>query len=202
MSLQDQELLERLNHLLDKSSVDIAEESRLKLVGFVLLINKWNKAYNLTSIRDPFEMLVKHIMDSLAVAPFITGKRIADVGTGPGLPGIPLAIIYPEKQFYLVDSLGKRIRFIKQVLHDLDIKNVHAIQTRVEDFQPNEKFDNILSRAFASLSDMLIWCQHLVAEDGYFLALKGQIQDQELNSIPELFSVVESVPLRVPSLVG
>ncbi|MFA0698620.1 16S rRNA (guanine(527)-N(7))-methyltransferase RsmG, partial [Vibrio sp. 10N.222.49.C9] len=135
-----------------------------QLVGYVELLNKWNKAYNLTSVRNPSDMLVKHIMDSIVVSPHLDGKRFIDVGTGPGLPGIPLSIMNPDCEFFLLDSLGKRIRFIKQVVHELKIENVTPVLSRVEEFQPEVKFDAVLSRAFASMTDMVNWCRHLPKE--------------------------------------
>ncbi|MDW3155937.1 16S rRNA (guanine(527)-N(7))-methyltransferase RsmG, partial [Vibrio sp. 779(2023)] len=131
----------KLDSLIAQTDLDVSEKQREQLVGYVELLDKWNKAYNLTSVRDPLEMLVKHILDSIVVGTHLQGERFIDVGTGPGLPGIPLAIMHPEKTFFLLDSLGKRIRFIKQVVHTLGLKNVTPIQSRVEEFQPEEKFD-------------------------------------------------------------
>ena len=116
-------MLEKLKKLVAQTSLVLSEHQLQQLVTYVELLDKWNSAYNLTSVRDPEEMLVKHIMDSLAVAPFVTGQRIIDVGTGPGLPGIPLAIALPDKQFYLLDSLGKRIRFLNHVKLQLKLQN-------------------------------------------------------------------------------
>lgn len=173
-----------------------------KLIEFVLLLNKWNKAYNLSSVRQPSEMLVKHIFDSIVIAPFLEGNNFADVGTGPGLPGIPLAIMCPDKSFTLIDSLGKRVTFMKQAIHELKLTNVIPIQSRVENVQVTQSFDGVLSRAFASLNDMLHWCQHLTDDKGVFLALKGQLHQQELNDIPAQFTLVQSIPLLIPSLTG
>jgi 16S rRNA (guanine527-N7)-methyltransferase len=194
-------LSEQFDHLADGLDFDISLEQKQKLIGFVELMAKWNKAYNLTSVRNIDEMMVKHIFDSIVVAPFLTKETYADVGTGPGLPGVPLAIMHPEKQFVLIDSLGKRIRFIKQALHELGIKNVEAIQARVETVT-DKKVNAVLSRAFASIKDMLEWCEHLVEEDGQFLALKGQIHQLELDEIPSSFKVLNTEKLNVPSLDG
>ncbi|GAA5218719.1 16S rRNA (guanine(527)-N(7))-methyltransferase RsmG [Corallincola platygyrae] len=169
-----------------------------KLLGFLALLHKWNKAYNLTSVRDPREMLVRHLLDSLVVSPHLQGlNRIIDVGTGPGLPGIPLAILMPDIQFTLLDSLGKRIRFQKQVCHELGLTNVESIQSRVEKFQPDHPFDAVISRAFASIGDMLSWCDHLGC---YFLAMKGTYPEQELIEIPEKYRVNQVHSLDVPAL--
>lgn len=182
--------------------LEISPQQQDLLIKFVLLLHKWNKAYNLSSVRDPQEMLVKHIFDSIVVSPHLKGRHFADVGTGPGLPGIPLAIMHPDRHFTLIDSLGKRIRFIKQAMHELGISNVTPIQSRVEKVKPEKLFDGVLSRAFASLNDMLHWCEHLAGEQGMFLALKGQLKDDEINQIPAQFTLVQSVPLLIPSLVG
>ncbi|AKB01873.1 16S rRNA (guanine(527)-N(7))-methyltransferase RsmG [Vibrio cholerae] len=193
----------KLDALISKTSLTVTEQQREQLVGYVQLLDKWNKAYNLTSVRDPMEMLVKHILDSLVVSPHLVGERFIDVGTGPGLPGIPLAIMHPDKEFVLLDSLGKRIRFLKQVIHDLKINNVLPVQSRVEEFDPESGFDGVLSRAFASMTDMVNWCQHLPKPNaGVFLALKGVRPDDEITLLPEWCSVTDIKALQVPELEG
>ncbi|WP_104398610.1 16S rRNA (guanine(527)-N(7))-methyltransferase RsmG [Vibrio penaeicida] len=193
----------KLDALLEETSLDVSDTQKAQLIGYVTLLDKWNKAYNLTSVRDPLEMIVKHIMDSIVVSTHLEGKRFIDVGTGPGLPGIPLAIMNPEKSFTLLDSLGKRIRFIKQVLHELKIENVTPVQSRVEEFQPEIGFDGVLSRAFASVLDMVEWCQHLPKpESGVFLALKGVKPESELAQLPDWCSVIDIKALNVPELEG
>ncbi len=193
-------MLEKLKKLVAQTSLVLSEHQLQQLVAYVQLLDKWNSAYNLTSVRDPEEMLVKHIMDSLVVAPFVSGQRIIDVGTGPGLPGIPLAIALPDKQFYLLDSLGKRIRFLNHVKLQLKLQNFEAIQSRVEDHQPETGYDAVLSRAFASMTDMVNWCQHLPAVDGQFLAMKGALAQEEIAALPNFVKVVGSHPLQVPTL--
>ncbi|EGR4488328.1 16S rRNA (guanine(527)-N(7))-methyltransferase RsmG [Vibrio cholerae] len=193
----------KLDALISKTSLTVTEQQREQLVGYVQLLDKWNKAYNLTSVRDPMEMLVKHILDSLVVSPHLVCERFIDVGTGPGLPGIPLAIMHPDKEFVLLDSLGKRIRFLKQVIHDLKINNVLPVQSRVEEFDPESGFDGVLSRAFASMTDMVNWCQHLPKPNGgVFLALKGVRPDDEITLLPEWCSVTDIKALQVPELEG
>ncbi|MFT6984698.1 MAG: 16S rRNA (guanine527-N7)-methyltransferase [Psychromonas sp.] len=196
------DLLEQLQIMIDKTELEISAPQKKQLVQLVELLNKWNKAYNLTSVRDPKQMLVKHIMDSIVVSPHLQGERFIDVGTGPGLPGLPLAILNPDKQFVLLDSLGKRLRFIRQAILELGLKNVTAVQSRVEEYQPEHKFDVVLSRAFASLQDMLFWCKHLPNEHGHFLALKGQLPKQEIVNLDKDFKFIESIPLNVPCLEG
>lgn len=182
--------------------VDVTEQQKDQLINFVLLIHKWNKAYNLTSVRDPQQMLIKHIIDSIVVAPYLTKSRYIDVGTGPGLPGIPLSIMHPDKHFVLLDSLGKRVRFMKQAGFEMGLTNIEPVQSRVEQYQSDLPLDGVLSRAFASIKDMLHWCQHLVDSKGEFLALKGQYPEQEIALLPEGFEVVESVELDIPALDG
>lgn len=197
------QLRTQLDSLIAQTTLDVSEQQRDQLVGYVEMLNKWNKAYNLTSVRDPQEMLIKHIMDSIVVSTHLQGNSFIDVGTGPGLPGIPLSIMNPDKQFVLLDSLGKRIRFIKQVLHELKIENVTPVQSRVEEYQPEERFDAVLSRAFASMTDMVEWCHHLPKTDGgCFLALKGQLPQSEIEQLPEWCSVTDIKALSVPQLEG
>lgn len=195
-------MLQRLNGLLMQAGIVITDTQKTQLVQLVELLHKWNKAYNLTSVRDPDAMLVKHILDSLVVSPHLRGERFIDVGTGPGLPGLPLAIINPDKQFVLLDSLGKRINFIRQVIQELGLTNVTPVKSRVEEYQPDVGFDCVLSRAFASLEDMLSWCHHLPSEQGSFLALKGQYPEQELAQLPANIRLVACHELRVPELEG
>ncbi|MEZ6931487.1 MULTISPECIES: 16S rRNA (guanine(527)-N(7))-methyltransferase RsmG [Aeromonas] len=195
-------MLERLNGLLMQAGIVITDTQKTQLVQLVELLHKWNKAYNLTSVRDPDAMLVKHILDSLVVSPHLHGERFIDVGTGPGLPGLPLAIINPDKQFVLLDSLGKRISFIRQVIQELGLTNVTPVKSRVEEYQPEVGFDAVLSRAFASLEDMLSWCHHLPSPEGSFLALKGQYPEQELAQLPANIRLVACHELRVPELEG
>lgn len=190
----------QLKTYLAEMKMSATQLQQKQLIGFVEMLNKWNKAYNLTAVRDPEQMLIRHIMDSLTVSPYLEGERFIDVGTGPGLPGIPLAIMNPDKQFVLLDSLGKRIRFQKQVQFELKISNITSVESRVETYDPDIKFDGVLSRAFASIQDMLSWCQHLSTEKGTFYALKGQLNQQELQQIPAGFSLVETIVLHVPRL--
>lgn len=193
-------LAAQLKTYLAETGLNVSDEQQQQLLGFVAMLNKWNKAYNLTSVRDPEQMLIRHIMDSLVVSPHLKGQRFIDVGTGPGLPGIPLAILNPDKEFVLLDSLGKRIRFQKQVHIELKLKNIQSVESRVEAFQDPQGFDGVLSRAFASVADMLSWCQHLPAQNGVFYALKGQLNPEELTGIPEGYSIRESIELKVPQL--
>lgn len=192
----------KLDSLLAQANIQVSEQQKDQLIELVNLLNKWNKAYNLTSVRDPQEMLVKHILDSLVVSPYLQGDRFIDVGTGPGLPGLPLAIINPDKQFVLLDSLGKRVSFIRNAVLKLRLTNVTPVLSRVEEYQPEEKFDGVLSRAFASLKDMTEWCHHLLSSDGLFYALKGIYHQEEVQNLNDIFIVEKVVSLDVPTLVG
>jgi 16S rRNA (guanine527-N7)-methyltransferase len=158
---------------------------------YLTLLNKWNAAYNLTAVRDIESMVGKHVMDSLAIVPWIKGERILDVGTGAGLPGIPLAIAKPDIQFVLLDSNGKKIRFLKEVKRQLNLKNLEVIEFRVENYHPAQGFDTVISRAFSSLEQMIHWTQHLIAQNGIWLAMKGRYPDTELNNIRQPYQVKE-----------
>jgi len=195
-------VLNKLSRLLDEAGISLTDHQKNQLVAYVDMLNKWNKAYNLTSVRDPNEMLVRHILDSIVVAPHLEGSRFIDVGTGPGLPGIPLSIVRPECQFTLLDSLGKRVRFLKQVQHELKLENITPVQSRVEEFPAEPPFDGVISRAFASLNDMVSWCHHLPGEQGRFYALKGVMPEEEIALLPSKYAVEKSVKLKVPQLTG
>jgi 16S rRNA (guanine527-N7)-methyltransferase len=196
-------LTSKLENLLSKTTLQVSAQQVHLLIQYVELLHKWNKAYNLTSIRDPQEMLIKHIMDSLMVGEVLQGNNFIDVGTGPGLPGIPLAILYPQRNFVLLDSLGKRITFLRQVVFQLKLTNVQPVKSRVEEYSGEVSFDGVLSRAFSSLDDMVSWCSHLVSnKQGQFFALKGQYPIDELANLPENIKLVSSHEIKVPELVG
>lgn len=195
-------LLTRLQQLLQQTELDISAAQQGQLIDFVELLVKWNKAYNLTSVRDPEQMLVKHIVDSLVVSPHLVGQRFIDVGTGPGLPGIPLAIANPDCHFVLLDSLGKRIRFLTQVKSTLKLDNITLVQSRVEDYQPQEQLDGVISRAFASMTDMVQWCSHLIEPKSRFFALKGLYPQEEIEALSDSVTVAAVQPLQVPELIG
>ena len=196
------ELNEKLKTLLKQTALCITEQQQNQLVKLVLLLHKWNKTYNLTSVRDPMEMLVKHVMDSIVVSPYLQGHKFIDVGTGPGLPGLPLAIINPDKHFVLLDSLGKRISFIRNAVRELQLTNVESVLSRVEEYTPSQRFDGVLSRAFTSLKNMTDWCKHLPAPNGLFYALKGIYNRQEVIELESKFQINEVIKLNVPDLIG
>ncbi|HLQ26756.1 MAG TPA: 16S rRNA (guanine(527)-N(7))-methyltransferase RsmG [Acidiferrobacterales bacterium] len=175
-------------------------EARRALLDFVLLLDKWNQAYNLTAVRDPQQMITRHILDSLSVLPFVKGPRVLDVGSGAGLPGIPLALAQPQLDFVLLDSNAKKTRFITQAVADLRIKNVEIAQERVEKYQPRKKFNTLISRAFASIADMLASTGHLADAGAEFLAMKGVYPQEELAAIPQHYQVSSVQALQVPGL--
>lgn len=176
-------------------NLNVTEQQIQQLLDFIKLIEKWNKAYNLTAIRNREEMVRLHILDSLAILPHLEGQRIIDIGTGAGLPGIPLAICVPERRFMLLDSNAKKTRFVQQVILELKLKNVEVLHSRVENYRPEQVYDSVLARAFASLADIVKLTAHLVGKEGVLLAMKGQNLDAELAEISAKKSVISiSVP--------
>ena len=167
------------------------------LLAFLELMEKWNKSYNLTSIRNRQEMVSLHLLDSLAVLPYLLGPRIVDIGTGAGVPGIPLAIVAPDMEFTLLDSNAKKTRFVQQAVLELKLKNVTVCHSRVEDYQPAIKFNTVISRAFSSLQDFVGSTSHLLGEQGVMLAMKGLNPDQELAHLALQYSLI---PIKVPGV--
>ena len=172
------------------------------LLRYLALLHKWNGAYNLTAIRDPQEMVARHLLDSLSIAGFLQGERVIDVGSGPGLPGIPLAIIQPHRSFTLLDSNGKKTRFQQQAKLELGLTNLEVMAGRAESCAPAAPFDEVVSRAFASLDDMLRWSDRLCADGGRFLAMKGVYPDEELAALPAGYRLQASHRLQVPDTDG
>jgi 16S rRNA (guanine527-N7)-methyltransferase len=183
-------------------AIDYSAEQRDQLLAYLQLLITWNRAYNLTAIRDPAEMVKLHLLDSLTVLPHIQGQRLIDVGTGAGLPGIPLAIMCPDRHFTLLDSNGKRTRFLFQARCELGLANVSEIQSRVEEHRPDRGYDAVLSRAFTSVADMVNKCAHLLTTDGLFLAMKGKFPQSELSEVGKAYKVDVSHTLQVPGVEG
>lgn len=181
--------------------IELDETQIERLLAYHQLLVKWNKAYNLTAVRDPADMISRHLVDSLSVLPWIGEGRLLDVGSGPGLPGIPLAICRPELQVTTLDSNGKKTRFQVQVKAELGLDNLTVINGRVEAVTA-EPFDMVISRAFASLSDMLTLSGHLAAEQGVFLAMKGLYPEAELEQVPAGFVLRETHRLELPNTDG
>lgn len=182
---------------LDALNLPHTPEQIEQLLAFIKLIAKWNKAYNLTAVRNNEDMARLHILDSLAILPHIEGKRVIDIGTGAGLPGIPLAIFLPEVEFVLLDSNAKKTRFVQQAILELKLKNVSVLHSRVEDYQPELGFDTVTMRAFASLPDIMKLTAHLLSPNGVLLAMKGQIPEAELEEIKANATLI---PITVPEV--
>lgn len=168
-----------------------------QIMQYIELLCKWNNAYNLVANAKPNEILHQHILDSLSVVPYIEGEKIIDVGTGAGLPGIPLAIALPEKQFTLLDSIGKKVRFLQQVTAELKLENVTIVESRAEAFLPESCFNIVVSRAVGATSDMMTLTQHLLCPDGKLLLMKGRDPKEELANIACRYEVL---PLEVPGM--
>lgn len=178
----------------------ISAETQERLIAYLNLLNQWNKVFNLTAIRNLEDMVSLHLLDSLSIQPYLHGDRIIDVGTGAGLPGIPLALTCPQKQFVLLDSNHKKTRFLNQVVYELGIKNVVVVHSRCESFEPDQHFDSIITRAFATLAEMITTTQHLLAERGQFLAMKGIYPEAEIQNLPEKFKLLAVHRLTINGL--
>jgi 16S rRNA (guanine527-N7)-methyltransferase len=178
-----------------------------RLLAYRDLLARWNRTYNLTAVRDPAQMVVRHLLDSLALAPQLAalaarGGRLADLGTGPGLPGIPLAIALPGLQVALVESNGKKARFLREAVRVLGLDNVRVVESRIEAYDAPGRFDAITARALATLPRILELGGHLLAPGGQLLAMKGQRPDEELAALPETWRVASVQPLAVPCADG
>ena len=180
--------------------LDLSEAQQSKLLDYLDLLLKWNRVYNLTAITDHQSGVVRHLLDSLAIAPYVDGERLLDVGSGGGLPGIPLAIAYPDKEFTLLDSNSKKTRFLVQVKGELGLANLNVVHSRIEEFSPERRFDMILSRAFASLKDIMTLTGRLLEDEGRVMAMKGQIEASELAEIPQGYRIEKRIELAVPGL--
>lgn len=197
--------MDRYRHTLEQAlkqlKLDLNETQVERLLAYHQLLVKWNKAYNLTAVRDPQEMISRHLVDSLSILPWIGSGRLLDVGSGPGLPGIPLAICRPDLNVTTLDSNGKKTRFQQQVRIELGLDNLTVINGRVEQVEA-APFDMIVSRAFASISDMLTLSGHLAAPSGVFLAMKGLYPEAELEQILAGFSLQDVHRLNLPDTDG
>ena len=184
--------------------VELSEGQQQQLLAYLALLIKWNKAYNLTAVRDPDEMVSRHLLDSLSVVSFVaeSGQTWLDVGSGGGMPGVPLAIMFPDRSFTLLDSNGKKTRFLTQVKLELKLANLEVVHSRVEQFQPAEAFDGITSRAFSSLEDFANWTRHLGNTQTRWLAMKGVQPDDELQRLPADFRLDACHVLKVPGCQG
>ncbi|MGH8233321.1 MAG: 16S rRNA (guanine(527)-N(7))-methyltransferase RsmG [Rhodanobacteraceae bacterium] len=193
-------LATRLADGLAAMRLSLSEGAQTQLVAYLELLAKWNRSYNLTAVRDPAEMVPRHLLDSLVVLPYVLGETLADLGSGAGLPGIPLAIARPDLAVTLVESNGKKARFLREVARSLPLPNVEIEHTRVQEAVGS--FDCVTARAFACVADMLAWGGHLLAPHGRWLALKGHIDADEMAAIPDTFRITGVHPLNVPGISG
>jgi len=182
--------------------VDLSESQHSQLLAYLALLIKWNKAYNLTAVRNPDEMVSRHLLDSLSVVRFVEGERQLDVGSGGGMPGIPLAILFPDMKITVLDSNGKKTRFLTQVKLELALSNLEVIHSRAEAFQPTLPFNGIISRAFSSLEDFTQWTRHMGDSDTRWLAMKGLHPAEELVALPADFTLESAQALAVPGCQG
>ncbi len=181
--------------------LDVSAAQQEQLLDYLALMNKWNSVYNLTSLRDPMQMVTHHLLDSLAAVPaFASARNVLDVGAGGGLPGIVLAICRPDMKLSMIDTVHKKTAFLKQVKAELELANVTVHTMKVQDLAVSDKFDVITSRAFADLSDFLEWSGHLLAEGGKFIALKGTAPAEEQERVPAEWKISGLQPLQVPRL--
>lgn len=181
--------------------LDLNDDQVEKLLDYLALLNKWNSVYNLTSVRDPMQMVTLHVLDSLAAVPAFAGaQNVLDVGAGGGLPGMVLAISRPDMKVSMIDTVHKKTAFLNQVKAELELVNVTVYTKRVEQLEVKTKFDVITSRAFADLSDFVNWSGHLLQDGGRFIALKGTAPAEERERLPEPWKVQKLEPLEVPGL--
>jgi 16S rRNA (guanine527-N7)-methyltransferase len=173
-----------------------------RLLDYVALIEKWNRVYNLTAIREPEKMVSHHLLDSLAVAPHLHAKRLLDVGSGAGLPGIPLALAHPDMHVTLLDSNHKKSAFLNQAVMELKVKNAEVCAERVESWQAQNKFDVIISRAFSDMGEFVRVTRHLLAPGGVYAAMKGLHPYEEIDKLPPGCKVRQVLPLAIPGLEG
>jgi 16S rRNA (guanine527-N7)-methyltransferase len=178
----------------------LPEGAEAKLLAYLTLLDKWNRVYNLTAVRDVERMVSHHLLDSLAAVPFFQGEAVLDVGSGGGLPGIPLAIARPQLQVTLIDSIAKKTAFLRQAKADLGLANVNVVTGRVEDYRPESGFDVITSRAFSDLKEFVTLTRHLLKPTGFWLAMKGLIPHEEIASLPDWARVSANYELLVPGL--
>jgi 16S rRNA (guanine527-N7)-methyltransferase len=196
-------LAAQLSEGIEVLELALPRETQTRMLQYLALIRKWNQVHNLTAVREPEAMLVRHLLDSLAILPHVAGPRIADVGSGAGLPGIPLALARPEWRVTLVETNHKKTAFLQQARIDLDLKNVEVMTERVENFHPVDGFDVVISRAFSDLADFASLAGHLCAPGnggGRLVAMKGVYPHEELAQLPAQFMVEKILPITVPGL--
>jgi 16S rRNA (guanine527-N7)-methyltransferase len=181
-------------------AMDLDDPVRDRLIRYLGLLARWNRAYNLTAVRDPMAMVPRHLLDSLVVAPYLEGLRCLDVGSGAGLPGLVLAVARPATHWVLLDSNAKKCRFLTMAKTELSLENVRVERGRVEDFHPRTRFSTIISRALSNLAEFVAAAEHLLAPGGRLLAMKGRDPDPELSALASYGVQAEVVPLRLPGI--
>jgi 16S rRNA (guanine527-N7)-methyltransferase len=194
------DLKNQLHHGLAELGCPLPTATEGQLLAYIHLLAKWNRTYNLTAVREPAQMVPRHLLDSLAILPYLAGPRVLDLGTGAGLPGLPLALARPDVHFVLLDSNAKKTRFVVQACAELGVKNVETVHGRVENYHPTPLFDTIVSRAFSTIAAMLVAGRHLCRPGGRFLAMKGVYPQDELAELPPGFTMSGVEALRVPGL--
>jgi 16S rRNA (guanine527-N7)-methyltransferase len=172
------------------------------LARLLRLLEKWNQAFNLTAVREVDEMVTRHVLDSLSARPFLYGNTVLDVGTGAGFPGLPLAMLEPARQFSLLDSGGKKVRFVRHAIGELGIENVSVEQIRVENFEPETPFDTVVCRAFSTVGHFVGQCARLVSDGGRMIAMKGRSPEAELSGLPDPWEATEVAAVNIPGLAG
>lgn len=182
--------------------LDLESEARARLLGYIGLLTHWNRRFNLTGTRAPAEIATRHLLDSLSVTPFLRGNQVLDAGTGAGLPGLVLAIARPEAQFTLLDSAGKKTRFCIQAAADLKLGNVTVVKARIDDFEPEQRFSCMVSRAFESAPDLLSHAARLLEPGGLVLVMKGVYPEAELKAVEAAGFDARVTPLTVPGLAA
>jgi len=190
-------MISQLKQALNRNNIALDAVSCEKLVHYLNAMLKWNKVFNLTSITHRDDMIYLHFIDSLLIAPYIHGKTCLDVGTGAGLPGIPLAIMLPETKWVLLDKAGKKARFLLQMQVELGLNNISIAESRVEQFHPDIRFDSIVSRAFGSLRLLTESTHHLLANEGRWLLMKGKYPEDELNDVPSFVKVDQVIAIHM-----
>lgn len=193
-------LLDNLAKGLAILSLDLNDHVQHQLIDYLHLLTKWNRVYNLTAVRQPEQIVTRHLLDSLVIGPYLQGPRILDVGTGAGLPGIPLALAYPDCHFTLLDSNGKKIRFVTQAVAELGLANVDVVQSRVEAYQPVRRFDTITARAYSSIEELVKQTASLLADEGQYLIMKGAYPLAEVEALPAGYYLEAIEQLQVPNL--